>query len=99
MTQLMHDKDILVIYGQIRDVLSRARVRALRSVNFEMVVSYWEIGRLIFEGEQRGKERAGYGDYLIRACSILKCYSNTISYKGRQQKLTQKKCSYMGFGG
>ena len=66
MTQLMHDKDILVIYGQIRDVLSRARARALRSVNFEMAVSYWEIGRLIFEGEQRGKERAGYGDYLIK---------------------------------
>jgi len=40
----------------------------------------------------------GY-DFIIRACSILKCYSNTISYKGRQQKLTQKKCSYMGFGG
>ena len=28
---------------------------------------------------------------IIRACSILKYYANTITYKGRQQKLTQKK--------
>jgi predicted nuclease of restriction endonuclease-like (RecB) superfamily len=30
-----------------------------------MTLTYWEIGRLIVEEEQNGKERADYGNYLI----------------------------------
>ena len=30
---------------------------------------YWQIGKVIFEEEQEGKERAGYGDYLIKSLS------------------------------
>jgi hypothetical protein len=30
-----------------------------------MVEAYWNIGRLIVEEEQQGKEKAAYGTYLI----------------------------------
>lgn len=31
--------------------------------------SYWEIGRLLVEDEQQGKERAEYGKYLLKEIS------------------------------
>ncbi len=34
-----------------------------------MVQAYWHIGRVIVEGEQRGKARAEYGEYLIKELS------------------------------
>ena len=30
-----------------------------------MGIGYWELDRLIFEEEQQGQQRAGYGKYLI----------------------------------
>lgn len=56
-------------YQQIRKVLMRARSRALTAVNSEMVICYWEIGRLIVEKEQQGEIRAKYGDRLIQELS------------------------------
>ena len=58
-------KDISDIYRQIRQVLIQARSRALQVVNTEMVVCYWQIGRLIVEEEQQGEKRAVYGMRLI----------------------------------
>lgn len=53
------------VYRQIRDVLAGARKNAYRAVNFAMVQAYWNIGRIIVEEEQKGKERAEYGRRLI----------------------------------
>lgn len=53
------------LYSQIREVIQKARNKAYRSVNFIMVEAYWNVGRLIVEEEQKGKKRAGYGEYLI----------------------------------
>jgi hypothetical protein len=30
---------------------------------------YWQLGKLIFEEEQQGKERANYGQFLIKLIS------------------------------
>lgn len=49
--------------------LANARLRAYAAVNFAMVESYWQIGQLIVEEEQNGKERADYGQYLIAELS------------------------------
>lgn len=57
------------VYQRIRSVLAEARGRAHRAVNFAMVQAYWEIGRIIVEEEQKGKERAGYGTRLINGLS------------------------------
>ena len=53
------------LYGGIREVLLASRQRARQAVNTAMVQAYWEIGRLIVEGEQGGKERAAYGQRVL----------------------------------
>ncbi|MBQ9043238.1 MAG: DUF1016 family protein [Eggerthellaceae bacterium] len=51
-----------VVYEGIRNVLTQARSRAAASVNHEMVLAYWEIGRRIHEAVG---ERGEYGKQLI----------------------------------
>ncbi len=53
--------------NQIKEIVSNARQRAIHSVNTERVLMYWQIGKLIFEEEQKGKERAEYGKFLIKS--------------------------------
>jgi predicted nuclease of restriction endonuclease-like (RecB) superfamily len=54
---------------QIRSIIAASRERAIRSVDTERVLMYWQIGKVIFEEEQAGKERAEYGRYLIKSIS------------------------------
>lgn len=53
----------------IHSIIATARDRAIRAVDSERVLMYWQIGKVIFEEEQQGKERAGYGKYLIKSIS------------------------------
>ncbi|MEI9910991.1 MAG: PDDEXK nuclease domain-containing protein [Bacteroidota bacterium] len=55
---------------QIQSIIATAKDRAIRSVDTERVVMYWQIGKVILEEEQEGKERAGYGEFLIKSLSI-----------------------------
>lgn len=52
---------------EIRQIIADARGRVVRSVNHELTVSYWHIGRVIVEEEQRGQHRATYGKQLVEA--------------------------------
>jgi len=63
--QIKHTEGVDSVYGHIREILETARSRAYRAVNFEMVRAYWNIGRVIIEGEQKGKARSDYGTYLL----------------------------------
>lgn len=54
------------LYYEIRSILEKARSVAYRSVNFTMVIAYWEIGKLIVEREQKGNKKANYGDSLLK---------------------------------
>lgn len=64
-----HD-DLEPLYRRVHDVLSEARNRVWQAVNSSMVASYWEIGRIIVEEEQRGESRAAYGKQIIRGLSV-----------------------------
>jgi predicted nuclease of restriction endonuclease-like (RecB) superfamily len=57
------------IYERIREILESARAGVARSVNTTQVMANWLIGREIVEEEQRGKERAGYGQELLQQLS------------------------------
>ena len=57
------------LYISVTELIKKARRGIERSVNTAMVVTYYEIGRRIFETEQRGMKRAGYGKYIIRGLS------------------------------
>ena len=69
-TRLTQQAKINTAYQNIRDILKEARNKAYRSVNFAMVQAYWQIGRIIVEEEQKGKERVEYGKALIKELSI-----------------------------
>jgi hypothetical protein len=53
------------IINDIQAIIANARQKAVRSVNHERVLMYWQIGQRIFEEEQKGEDRAKYGAYLI----------------------------------
>src|SRR3989344_1541232 len=58
------------VYTKIRDIIESARLNVFKTVNSTMVYTYWEIGRVIVEEEQKGKERAEYGLNLLKMLSI-----------------------------
>lgn len=56
-------------YSQIVDLLQSAKNKVVRTVNQTMVLTYFEIGRMLVEEEQGGKERAEYGKELLKGLS------------------------------
>lgn len=50
---------------RVVSILEQARANVLRTVNSNMVIAYWLIGREIVAALQGGEVRAGYGDQLI----------------------------------
>lgn len=57
------------LYSKIEELLSAARQKVLQTVNQTMVYTYYEIGKIIIEHEQGGKERAKYGKSLLKNIS------------------------------
>lgn len=57
------------LYSQVSALLTSARANIRTAVNTAMVQTYWHIGRLIIEEEQRGEEKAEYGKALITLLS------------------------------
>jgi predicted nuclease of restriction endonuclease-like (RecB) superfamily len=50
---------------QISETYVQGQKNAVVSVNAHLVQTYWQIGRYIVEFEQKGKQRADYGQALI----------------------------------
>ena len=57
------------LIDNINTILENGRKQAVNSVNHILVQTYWEIGRQIVEYEQKGKEKAEYGSYLLKRLS------------------------------
>lgn len=57
--------DTGALFERVVAILEAARARVVRSVNTEMVLAYWDIGREIVEEVQQGRARAGYGEAVI----------------------------------
>ena len=62
----MLSKNLLL---DLKFLIADASQNAIRSVDFNRTVMYWKIGERIFNEEQHGKERADYGNYLIKYLS------------------------------
>jgi hypothetical protein len=61
-------KDIIL---QIQSIVSNAQINASRAIDTERVLMYWQVGKIIFEEEQHGNDRAEYGKYLIKTISKI----------------------------
>ena len=59
----------LNLYSKISELISNARASLVRNINYTMVYTYYEIGRMIVEGEQQGSERAEYGKSILKELS------------------------------
>lgn len=54
---------------RIEKLVAEARRAVASAANLTMVATYWEIGRLVVEDEERGSHRADYGAKLIARLS------------------------------
>ena len=58
-----------MLFQQVVELLQNARQQVLRTVNSTMVYTYFEIGKMIVEEEQNGKDRAEYGKQILKGLS------------------------------
>jgi predicted nuclease of restriction endonuclease-like (RecB) superfamily len=54
------------LFNTVCSIIIAARKNTIHAINQEMVLAYWNIGRAIILEEQNGKNRAEYGESLIR---------------------------------
>jgi predicted nuclease of restriction endonuclease-like (RecB) superfamily len=57
------------LFQDIKALLQNARNHVVRTVNTTMVHTYYEIGRLIVDHEQKGQEKAKYGKETLKDLS------------------------------
>ena len=57
------------VINEIKQILTEAREKVARTVNNELLLAYWNIGRVIVESEQAGSEKAEYGKQLLKSLS------------------------------
>jgi len=82
-------------YDNVKQLLSDARNRTFRAINFVMVETYWNIGKMIVEEEQQGQERANYGSYLIT--ELAKKLMNEFGKGFSEQNLWNMRVFYLTF--
>ena len=61
--------DFIVLLKEIKGIINKARYASFTAVNTEMLKAYFEIGKKIIEGEQKGKQRAEYGEQQLEILS------------------------------
>lgn len=57
------------LYSRIEELIELARQKVASVVNLTMVHTYFEVGRMIVEDEQQGKDRAEYGKAVLKELS------------------------------
>ncbi len=57
------------LFNKIAEAILLARKQVSSTVNLVMVHTYFEVGRMIIEDEQEGKERASYGKAVLKDLS------------------------------
>jgi hypothetical protein len=73
-----------LLFQSIRQLIEKAKQNIVRNVNTTMLFTYFEIGKMIIEDEQQGKQRADYAKMTIDKLStdltreFGKGYSTTI---------------------
>lgn len=65
----MNELTNLNLIQNIAQIIEQARSQVRQTVNSAMVLSYWEIGRLLVEDEQNGEQRAEYGKQTLKTVS------------------------------
>ena len=64
------DKIENMLFENISRIINAAKSQIIKTVNTTMVSTYFEIGRIIVEHEQGGKDRAEYGKETLKELSV-----------------------------
>ena len=83
------------LYQRIREILESSRNKVYQTANFEMVQSYWNVGREIIEEEQQGKKKAEYGKYIVK--NLSERLSNDFGKGYDRTNLFNMRKFYMNF--
>ncbi len=59
-----------ILLQNIKQLIQQAQAQVVRNVNTTMLITYFEIGRMIVEHEQKGKQRAEYAKETLKSISI-----------------------------
>ncbi|WP_300685768.1 PDDEXK nuclease domain-containing protein [Chryseobacterium sp.] len=57
------------LFQSVKEIIRQSREKVFRIANSTLLLTYWQIGKLIVEDEQEGKERAEYGKYILKNLS------------------------------
>ena len=77
--ELQNYQNVNDFYDSVAQIIEQARKFVGRTADLTMCVTYFEVGRMIVEREQEGKERAAYGKGLLKG---LSAYLNDRIGKG-----------------
>lgn len=58
-----------LLLGKIGEIIVDARRKVVQAIDTSQVFAYWHIGMVIVEYEQKGKDRAEYGEVLLKKLS------------------------------
>jgi len=58
-----------ILFLAVKQIIESAREKSYRVVNSYLLESYWNIGKLIVEHEQKGSSRATYGESVLKNLS------------------------------
>lgn len=93
--QLTPDNPMIL---EIRELLDSARKNVAQQVNAQLLTTYWQIGRIIVEYEQKNQLRAEYGKQTLKELSkeLTKEFGRGFSRSNLQNMrafyLTYEKC-------
>jgi predicted nuclease of restriction endonuclease-like (RecB) superfamily len=79
----------------IKQIIMTARAKTYSAANSAMVEAYWLIGKRIVEEEQQGKQRADYGQEIIK--NLSKELKNDFGKGFSERSLFQFKQFYLKF--
>ena len=54
------------LFNHVVQIIEQARYKVAATVNLTMVLTYFEIGKMILEEEQQGQARAAYGKHVLK---------------------------------
>lgn len=57
------------LYSKVIELLNQARQKVAQTINNTMAMAYFEIGKMIVEEEQKGKEKSEYGKQVLKDLS------------------------------
>lgn len=57
------------LFQSVKEIIRQSREKVFRIANSTLLLTYWQIAKLIIEDEQQGKERAEYGKYTLKKLS------------------------------